>query len=155
MWALAAMNAAERNLSTPSDSPAWIDLAKNVFDNQAARWDTKTCGGGLRWQIYYFNNGYGYKNTVSQATFFLLAARLAKYTNNSTYVDWAAKAFDWTTKIGLIDDQFRVFDGVQTADGCDTISRLEWSYNFAAFMYGSAVLYNHVGSLSLLLSVVL
>ena len=140
------MNAAERNFPSPPSSPAWIDLAKNVFDAQAARWDQSLCGGGLRWQIFTFSKGYSYKNAASQATFFLLAARLARYTNNATYVDWASKAYDWTSKVGLITNDSKVFDGVQTASGCSEISRLEWSYNAAAFMYGSAVIYNHVRS---------
>ena len=147
-WALAAMTAAERNLPSPPSSTAWIDLAKTVFDEQVARWDASTCGGGLRWQIFEFNPGYDHKNAASQATFFLLAARLARYTNNATYVDWVNKAYDWTTKIGLITDDYKVFDGVGTAGGCDTISRPQWTYNAAAFMYGSAVMYNHVRTLS-------
>lgn len=140
------MNAAEKNFPTPPSSPAWIDIAKNVFEAQASRWDQSTCGGGLRWQIYSFNQGYNYKNAISQATFFLLASRLAKYTNNGTYVTWANKAYDWTAKVGLIDDSFRVYDGAPTTDNCGSISRIQWTYNAAAFMYGSAVMYEHVRS---------
>jgi len=140
------MNAAEKDFPTAPSSPAWIDIAKNVFERQASRWDQSACGGGLRWQIYTSDRGYDYKNAISQATFFLLAARLAKYTNNGTYVDWANKAYDWTAKVGLIDDKFRVFDGVKTADSCGTVSRIQWTYNAAAFMYGSAVMYDHVRS---------
>jgi len=140
------MNAAEKNFPTPPSSPAWIDIAKNVFENQASRWDQSACGGGLRRQIYTSNQGYDYKNAISQATFFLLAARLAKYTNNGTYVVWANKVYDWTAKVGLIDDSFRVFDGATTTESCGTISRLQWTYNAAAFMYGSAVMYDHVRS---------
>ena len=142
------MTAAERNLPSSPSSPTWIDLARNVFDDQVARWDTSTCGGGLRWQIFTFNKGYDYKTAASQSTFFLLAARLARYTNNATYVDWANKAYDWTTKIGLITADYKVFDGALTAGGCDTITRLQWTYTAAAFMYGSAVMYNHVRTLS-------
>ena len=138
------MTAAERSFPSPPNSPTWIDLAKNVFNDQVAVWDITSCGGGLRWQLFTFNKGYDYKNAASQATFFLLAARLAKYTNNSTYVDWAGKAYDWTSKVGLINNDFKVYDGVQTAENCSDVDRIEWSYNSAAFMYGSAVLYNHV-----------
>lgn len=69
-WGLAAMSAAELGLPAPEDSNiTWYDLAKNVFDSQVQRWDAETCGGGFRWQIFSFNSGYTYKNTVTQANF--------------------------------------------------------------------------------------
>ena len=138
------MNAAEKGFPHPSSSPAWLDLAKNVFNSQAARWDNSLCGGGLRWQIFAFNKGYDYKNAASQASFFLLAARLAQYTKNETYADWANKAWDWTKKVGLIGEDFRVYDGAQVAGNCGSISHIQWSHLGAAFTYGSAVMYNHV-----------
>ncbi|ODQ76852.1 hypothetical protein LIPSTDRAFT_102095 [Lipomyces starkeyi NRRL Y-11557] len=36
----------------------------------AGRWDTSTCNGGLRWQIFESNSGYDYKNTISNAGLF-------------------------------------------------------------------------------------
>lgn len=68
----------------------------------ASRWDTQYCGGGLRWQIFSWNNGYDYKNSVSNAALFHIAARLARYTGNQTYVDWAVKVFDWMESINLV-----------------------------------------------------
>lgn len=89
-WALAAMSAAESNFpNPPKDKPQWLALAQAVFNTQAQRWDKSTCGGGLKWQIYTFNNGYTYKNTISNGCFFNLGARLALYTRNDTYADWA------------------------------------------------------------------
>ena len=144
MWALAAINAAEKGFPTVSGSSTWIDLAKNVFDLQTARWDNLTCDGGLRWQIFTFNVGYGYKDTGSQASFFLLAARLAQYTKNETYARWAQEAWDWTSKTGLISDDFKVYDGTRVDSQCSEINRVQWSYNAAALTYGSAVMYNMV-----------
>ncbi len=92
-WALAAISAAEARLPEPIGT-SWISLAEAVFENQAARWDTATCGGGLRWQIFTFNNGYNYKNSISTGDFFQLASRLARFTGNATYSDWADKAFN-------------------------------------------------------------
>lgn len=144
MWALAATNAAEKGFPQASSSPPWIDLAKNVFNSQAARWDNSTCDGGLRWQIFAFNSGYDYKDAASQATFFLLAARLAQYTKNETYADWANKAWDWTKKTGVISDDFKVYDGTLVTEDCGSVNKIQWSYNAAAFTYGSAVMSNHV-----------
>lgn len=144
MWALAAMNAAEKGLPNASDSPNWLDLAKNVFDSQVRRWDTETCNGGLRWQIFKFNAGYDYKNSISNGVFFQLAARLASFTGNQTYSDWAEKSYDWTKSIDLITDDFNVYDGVRVGNDCKSPNRVQWSHFLACFTYGSAVMYNHV-----------
>src|SRR5271167_4871113 len=103
-WGMAAMSAAETNFQNPpADQPQWLALAQAVFNTQAARWDNSTCGGGLRWQIFTFNNGYNYKNSISNGCFFNIAARLAKYTGNDTYAQWASRTFDWEQAVGLID----------------------------------------------------
>ena len=138
------MRAAELNFPSPSNAPTWLDLATKVFDDQVARWDTQTCGGGLRWQIFTFNRGYDYKNTQSNGDFFLLAARLARYTGNQTYADWATKTYDWTSSIGFISDDYKVYDGALTEANCNGIDRLQWTYTAAGFLYGSAVMSNFV-----------
>ena len=121
----------------------------NVFNEQAARWDTSTCDGGLRWQIFTFNDGYNYKNSIAAGAFFQLAARLARYTGNQTYADWATKSYEWTSTVGFISDDYRVFDGAFVKGNCSAISRLQWTYVAATFMYGSAVMTNYVSRLSL------
>lgn len=137
------MTAAERGLPK-SSSPSWLEIAKNVFDEQAGNWDTETCEGGLRWQVYTFNTGYNYKNSISNALFFQLAARLGAFTGNQTYLDWAERTYNWTKSIGLISEDFGVYDGAIADRGCTDMNRVQWSYNPASFIYGSAVLYNHV-----------
>src|SRR5579862_4316870 len=95
------MTAAERGFpNPPGSSPQWLALAQGVFNSQALRWDTQTCGGGLRWQIFPFNNGYDYKNSISNGCLFHLASRLARYTGNSTYMTYAQRSYDWMTSIG-------------------------------------------------------
>jgi mannan endo-1,6-alpha-mannosidase len=140
-WALAAMSAAEANLPTQGNV-SWIGLAEAVFNDQVARWDTATCNGGLRWQIFPFNNGYTYKNSASNGFFFQLAARLARYTGNTTYSDWASKGYDWTTTVGLIDEDYNVYDGADTTTNCSDITKLQWSENAATYIAGAAHLYN-------------
>jgi mannan endo-1,6-alpha-mannosidase len=76
-WGMAAMTAAEVNFpNPPASSPQWLTLAQAVFNRQAARWDNDTCNGGLRWQVFQYNNGYDYKNSISNGCFFSMAARL-------------------------------------------------------------------------------
>lgn len=138
------MSAAEYNFANPpSDSPQWLELAQGVFNSQAARWDAEDCGGGLRWQIFTWNNGYDYKNTPSNGGFFNLAARLGAYTGNETYFDWANKTWNWMESVGLIGDDFNIYDGTSIGDKCTTLDHTEWTYTAGMMLHGSAVMWNH------------
>ncbi|PGH06117.1 hypothetical protein AJ80_08223 [Polytolypa hystricis UAMH7299] len=146
-WAMAAMSAAERNFpNPPKDQPQWLALAQGVFNSQVPRWDTETCGGGLKWQIFRFNNGFDYKNTISNGCFFNLASRLALYTNNRTYADWADKTWDWMDRIGLMTKEYQFLDGSDDLKNCTDWNRIQWSYNAGVFLHGAAAMYNFTGS---------
>ncbi|THW12326.1 family 76 glycoside hydrolase [Aureobasidium pullulans] len=146
-WAFSAMTAAELKFEDPGDGqPSWLSLAQAVFNEQASRWDDATCGGGLRWQIFTFNAGYDYKNAVSNGGFFQLAARLARYTQNQTYVDWAEKTWEWYAGTPLLEtDNWQVNDGSSTQKNCSDASQLQWTYNYGVFLAGNAYLYNYTG----------
>ncbi|KAI1002115.1 Mannan endo-1,6-alpha-mannosidase [Podosphaera aphanis] len=142
-WALAAMTAAETKFDNPPEKDfQWLELAQGVFNTQARRWDTATCGGGLRWQIFQFNSGFTYKNSISNGCFFNLAARLALYTGNTTYADQAEMTWQWMTSIGLLTPEFHVYDGAQVSDNCKTQDHNQWTYNVGVFLLGSAAMYN-------------
>ncbi|KAF1983636.1 glycoside hydrolase family 76 protein [Aulographum hederae CBS 113979] len=146
-WALAALTAEEFNFPKPVSGPTtWQSLAVSVFNTQIARWDAETCAGGLRWQIFAFNNGYNYKNSFSAATFFQLAARLALQTGNQTYADWASQQYTWLNEIDLIDDRFRVFDGTEVTTNCSSVNHLQWSANAGTLLHGAAAMYNMTSS---------
>ncbi|KAI1617773.1 mannan endo-1,6-alpha-mannosidase [Exophiala viscosa] len=142
-WGMAALSAAENNFPNPSsDEPQWLALAQAVFNTQAARWDTSTCAGGLRWQIFTFNSGYNYKNTISNGCFFNIGSRLAVYTGNQTYADWAEKAWDWVSAIGLRDADYNFYDGSDDTINCSQIDHDQWTYNAGTFLIGAANMYN-------------
>jgi mannan endo-1,6-alpha-mannosidase len=144
-WGLTAMTAAEVNFPEfPAPAPGWLALAQGVFNTQADRWDSKNCGGGLRWQIFPFNNGYSYKNTISNGCFFNLGARLALYTGNQTYADWATKTWEWVENEGLIDPQYNVYDGTNIGDNCTSKDKNQWTYNAGIYLLGAATMYNMV-----------
>ena len=144
-WGMAAMSAAELNYpNPPKTGPQWLALAQAVFNSQAARWDDETCGGGLRWQVFTYNPGYTYKNSISNGCFFNLAARLAKYTGNMTYAEWAGKAWDWEEAIGLVTHDGYFYDGSDVTINCTELSHLQWSYNAGVHLLGAAVLWNIV-----------
>ncbi|KAF9873107.1 cell wall glycosyl hydrolase [Colletotrichum karsti] len=143
-WAMAAMQAAEYKYpNPPSDQPQWLALVQAVFNEYVSRWDTQHCGGGVRWQIFTWNAGYDYKNSISNGCFFNVAARLARYTGNTTYSDWAAKVWDWQTNVGLLTSDHQVLDGVHFEGSCpSSTDKTTWSYNAGIFLYGAAVMYN-------------
>ncbi|KAI4158101.1 MAG: hypothetical protein LQ342_007735 [Letrouitia transgressa] len=142
-WALAVMSAAEQNFPNPPDNkPQWLALAQAVFNLQAGRWDTQYCGGGLRWQIFSFNTGYDYKNTISNGVFFNLAARLAMYTGNQTYADWADKAWNWTVATGMMGPDYHFYDGAHTTLNCTDVNKQQWTYNAGVYLLGAANMYN-------------
>jgi len=145
-WAMAAMTAAEVKFpNPPADKPQWLALAQAVFNLQANRWDNSTCNGGLRWQIFTFNNGYNYKNTISNGCFFNIAARLGKYTKNQTYVDWADKMWDWVEGVGLMNDDYHFFDGSDDTINCTQVNHIQWTYNAGVFLLGAATMWNITG----------
>jgi len=144
-WGIAALSAAERGFpDPPTDKPQWIDLAKTVFERQAARWDEGSCGGGLRWQIPSTNKGYDTKNSASNGLFFQLAARLARYTGNETYAGWGEKAYGWARDVNLVTDERRVYDSVRVSgNSCELASKLQWTYTAGAYIAGAANLYDY------------
>lgn len=147
-WALAAMTAAEIKFpNPPADKPQWLSIAQAVFNQYVDRWDESKCEGGLRWQIYPTNAGYNYTNTIANGCFLNLAARLSRYTGNSTYADWAAKVYDWEDSTGLITDEFLIYDGaaVFLNNTCGDMDKTQWSYNAGLHMHGTAVMYNITG----------
>ncbi|KKA27640.1 hypothetical protein TD95_001711 [Thielaviopsis punctulata] len=145
-WGMAVMSAAELGFENPEEGkPGWLALAQAVFNTQAARWDTQHCNGGLRWQIFTWNNGYDYKNTISQGCFFNLAARLALYTGNSSYADWAEKTYDWVMSKKYIDRHYNVYDGAYISTDCTTLTPYQWTYNNGVFMLGLSAMYNMTG----------
>ncbi|KAI1477959.1 glycoside hydrolase family 76 protein [Daldinia eschscholtzii] len=142
-WAMSAMSAAENNFpNPPEDQPQWLALVQAVFNEYVTRWDTDTCGGGLRWQVFTFNKGYNYKNSISNGCFFNIASRLARYTGNQTYADWAEKVWDWMKDVEFIDDDFNVYDGAGVEQGCTDTNKAQWTYNAGIFLQGAAMMYN-------------
>ncbi|KAI6858525.1 mannan endo-1,6-alpha-mannosidase [Hortaea werneckii] len=162
-WAYATLSALEYGFppltSEPADEVAnvscansWFAISDNVFQQFVTRWynNSITCNGGLKWQYNpeETGNGWTYKNSVTNGGFFQLAARLARYTDNSTYAEWANTIWDWSSGVGLIGPNFHVFDGTSDADGanCSSINRDQWSYNIASYMHGAANMFAYSGS---------
>ncbi|OTA90413.1 glycoside hydrolase family 76 protein [Hypoxylon sp. CO27-5] len=144
-WGMSAMLAAEVNFRDPPEGePQWLPLAQAVWNEQASpdRRDD-TCGGGLRWQIFPSNRGYDYKNTIANGCFFNIGARLARYTQNDTYAQWATETWDWIMDVKYIDDDWNVFDGGHVPYNCTDTNRQQYSYNAAILLTGAAYMYDY------------
>ncbi|KAB8227000.1 glycoside hydrolase family 76 protein [Aspergillus alliaceus] len=142
-WGIAAMTAAETKFPDVENGYSWLSLAQGVFNAQAARWDSADCGGGLRWQIFPYQAGYAMKNAISNGLLFQLAARLARYTNNQTYTDWAEKVWDWSASSPLLNTTtWNVADSTDIAGGCTSQGNNQWSYNYGTYLIGAAYMYN-------------
>lgn len=140
------MSALEYQFPDPSTAPAaYLEVVTNSFNNIVGRWDETTCDGGLKWQIYPENAyGYNYKNSISNGCAFALGARLARYTGEKKYADWASKIYEWTKKVGLISDKFEVFDGTDDKTDCAKVAdKTQWTYNNAMYLHGSAFMYDY------------
>jgi mannan endo-1,6-alpha-mannosidase len=150
-WVIAAMDAVEYGFPDPlPPAPAWLQVCINAFNDYVSRWDTTKCNGGLKWQFHPENAGYDYKNAISNGVFFQLSARLARYTGNQTYVDWANKAYDWSSAIGLVDARnYNVYDGTDDMINCTGVDHDQWSYNVGVFLYGAAVMQNYTNGTQL------
>lgn len=148
-WALSAMTAAEIGLPKPKDAE-WVDYARNVWQIQSERLGSgeDKCAGGLRWQIYTFNAGYNYMNAWSNGNFFLLSSRLAKFTGNATYSQYADKIFKWSQTVGLVDKDFSVYDGTDSVANCSEVSKLRWTATHGLYTEGAALMYNIVSLLN-------
>lgn len=143
-WAFSAMTAAELKFpDPPPDQPSWLALAQAVFNLQTTRWDHEFCGGGLRWQIFPFNPGFDYKNMISSGGFFQLAARLARYTGNTTYAEWAEKSWDWMYDSPLITKEWKIWDGLTVKNNCTDADQIYWTYNVGTLLAGATYMYNY------------
>lgn len=136
-FALAALTGVENEML--EDAEKWENVVKNVWNGQASRWDDKICGGGLSRMIFSFSSGYAGRGSVTHMNFFLLSARLAAYTDNSTYADWANKVYDWSEEVGLIGPDGQVFAGAINGD-CTEIDKDQWSVDAAKAAYGAAIM---------------
>ena len=140
------MSAAEYSHPVPANIPQsqYLTLSINVFNELASRWNSSYCGGGLKWQWRQSNRGYDYKSTIANGAFFQLGARLARYTGNLTYAEWADKTYTWLESVAFLKSAtYKVLDGAGDApDNCTKIDQHQWSYNTAAVLYGSAVMAN-------------
>lgn len=148
VWGMAIMQAVERNFTRPEDH-SWLFMVQALFNSMNNRWDTTTCEGGLRWQIFTWNSGYTYKNSIANGCLFHLAARLYRYTGEDLYLEVAERVYDWMWDVGFFvgsGSDFIIYDGADDTENCTDLTYHKWSYTYGIFMAGAAYLYNTTGN---------
>jgi len=152
LWALASLTAIETGFQNPSDSSktGWLGFAQNVWEEQAARWNTSaatSCKGGLDVDI---SGKGGAFDALGNGGFFALSARLARYTGNATFGNVAESVFSWAESTGLVNKNGSVFESINSSDDCktDAIDTLEWSADAGLFLLGAAHMFNFTGDKS-------
>ncbi|KAJ6190817.1 hypothetical protein N7519_000838 [Penicillium mononematosum] len=138
-----AITAGELNFPERDGEPSWISLAEGVFNGQIPRWDMTACGGGLRWQIWPYQDGYNLKNAISNGGLFQLSARLALYTKNATYAEWAEKIWDWSHSTPLLRKTWVIADTTTNAANCKDHGDHQWTYNYATYIMGAGYMHNY------------
>ncbi|KAL5120813.1 hypothetical protein ACEQ8H_001294 [Pleosporales sp. CAS-2024a] len=150
-WAFSMIAAAEYKLpDPPPDQPGWLAITQSVFNQFLSRFEKEVsdgnCGGGMRWQIYQYLDGYKYKNTASNGGLFHLGARLAVYTKNESYASYAEKVYDWMAASPLLQPpDGTVNDGtsMKTEPMCKDADQTQWTYNYGIMIAGAAYMYNY------------
>ncbi|EAW12434.1 glycoside hydrolase family 76 protein [Aspergillus clavatus NRRL 1] len=143
-WGLASITASETGFPDISGKPTWTSLARVVFNMQVERWDRGTCDGGMRWQIWPYQAGYTMKNAISNGGLFELSARLARFTKNGTYADWAEKIWDWSVTTPLLQtDRWYIADSTSNEANCKDAGNTQWSYNYGTYLSGASFMYNY------------
>ncbi|KAJ5502579.1 Six-hairpin glycosidase [Penicillium fimorum] len=143
-WGLAAITAAEFNYPEQEGQPSWVSLAQGVFNTQYPRWDTSSCHGGMRWQIWPYQDGYLTKNAISNGGLFQLSARLALYTGNKTYAEWAERIWDWSATTPLLKQKnWNIADTTTCETQCTDHGDFQWTYNYATYISGAAYMHNY------------
>jgi len=143
-FGFALLTALERNF-TKIEGLDYERSVINITQQQIQQWDTRTCGGGLRWQYRQENVGWDSKTMVTNGGLYALCGRLARWTNDSQYVEMAETVWEWTVEVAL-QRQFAYYDNADVKLNCSEVDHTQWTYNPAFFLVGSAYLLNATGN---------
>lgn len=118
-WGVAWMKLAER-----TGKAEYLQTAKAIHAHMAATWQTDK-GGGVLWCL---DKDKQKTNAITNNLFLILSARLAKYTGESSYRDWARRSCTWLK-------EQKLFDGTGVVDGPGHTGDY-WSYNQGTYLAG-------------------
>ncbi len=113
--------------------PKFLGEARQLFVAMRDGWDN-ACGGGLWWR-----RDHTYKNAITTELFLLAAARLARRTvadgdDETSYLDWAQRAWQWFDGSGMINSHDLVNDGLDAS--CANNGDTTWTFNQGVILSG-------------------
>ncbi|KAI0189482.1 glycosyl hydrolase family 76-domain-containing protein [Astrocystis sublimbata] len=95
-WAMAAMSAAEYNFQNPGHGqPQWPRIGPGSFQHASSAMGDEDLQRRSAVADLHVEPRLRLQELHLPACFFNIAARLALYTGNATYAEWAVKTWDW------------------------------------------------------------
>jgi len=124
----------------------YLDTAKTIFQDMTGGWDA-TCGGGLWW-----SKARTYKNAIPNELFLEVALRLHQRTpgdsagsgggpENTGYIDWAMREWNWFKQSGMLNSSNMVNDGLD-GNTCQNNNAPTWTYNQGVILGALTDLYS-------------
>ncbi|EAC3992387.1 glycoside hydrolase [Listeria monocytogenes serotype 1/2b] len=108
--------------------PIYLEDAQLVWQDLVDTGWNNIMGGGFAWrrpQMYY-------KNTPVNAPFIILSCWLYNEFNETKYLEWAMKTYEWQTKVLVREDGF-VEDGINRLE--DGAIDYEWKFTYNQGVY--------------------
>jgi predicted alpha-1,6-mannanase (GH76 family) len=125
----------------------WLNESVVLWNDIVGGWNNNQ-GGGIAW-----NKGqFAYKNTPANAPACILSARLYKQTNDSKYLAWAQKIYDWQKSTLVNSTTGLVYDGInRNGDGkLETDPGWSFAYNQGTFIGAALELYSVTNNINYL-----
>ena len=120
-----------------TNDPMYLNQAKFVFADIMMGWDTTCCGahpGGIWW-----HKPNDSKVTAINAGAVISASELYKYTQDTTYLDFAKKTYAYWSTYMVDQTTGHVYDGISTAGAINTT----WTFTYNEGLFIGAIVALH------------
>lgn len=118
-------------------NPVYLNRAKTVFKFIISGWDDKLGGG-----VFWLEGHKDQKPACSNGMALLVALKLYKATNDSYYLTWGKRFYNWM-EANLRNPDGVFYNDKKTADG--TVNKTYWTYNSGSVLEASVMLYTFTG----------
>lgn len=134
-------NSAMRAYNATNDEE-YLNVAVELWNIIITSWSDDVFEGGITWKQ---DTPYQ-KNAVSNGPATVLAMRLYEVTNNTDYLNWAKKIYEWEKKTLVDPYTGLVWDNISLQDGEEVINR-DWifTYNIGTWVGSGLKLYQATG----------
>jgi len=116
----------------------YLSTAHELWSNIIPGWNTTSAGGGICWQKLQTY----YKNTPANAPAAILGARLYLIDNDTTYLNWSRKIYDWLTATLVDSTTGIVWDGINRNNDNKIDKLWLFTYNQGTYIGASVELYS-------------